>query len=376
MNSQALFLFLVLLIGLFLSSFLGGSNCMREGYTNNYNNYKNNSNYSNNNSNSNSNSSSNSSYDSDNDDTNYNHNYDNYNHYNKSSSQLGATTQLQNGTIFTGPNGDTAVYVVGASGISSIQLKQTSGSSVVIFNQTPQGPQASSSSTTQTTGGAGTKNTFYGPGGMTATIVFSSQGNTIVFNTPSGRIIFTQVSNSSSTTGNNNISQTAYYGSTGTIMPPSSSYTAYDNSTYGVSVNGANGGSAGYYNGPNGGSAGYYNSPYGQSGGYVTGPNGNTIAGSSYNQYNSSLPQGVPGSMIPPGQQDLYILKSEVVPPVCPACPSSSACPSKKQKCPPCPACARCPEPSFECKKVPNYNAMNDEYLPQPVLNDFSTFGT
>ena len=87
------------------------------------------------------------------------------------------------------------------------------------------------------------------------------------------------------------------------------------------------------------------------------------------------MPQGIPASMIPPGQQDLYILKSEVVPPVCPACPSSSACPSKKQKCPPCPACARCPEPSFECKKVPNYNNVNNMSLPIPVLNDFSSFG-
>ena len=152
MNSQALFLFLVLLIGLVLCSFLGGSNCSREGYKNS----NNNSNY-NNNKNSNNN---NGGYNSDDDDTNYNHNYDNYNHYNKSSSQLGATTQLQNGTIFTGPNGDTAVYVVAADGTPSIQLKQTSGSSIVIFNQTPQGPQVSSSSTTVT------KNTFYGPGGM------------------------------------------------------------------------------------------------------------------------------------------------------------------------------------------------------------------
>ena len=62
------------------------------------------------------------------------------------------------------------------------------------------------------------------------------------------------------------------------------------------------------------------------------------------------------------------------MPPVCPACPVSSACP-KKEKCPPCPACARCPEPSFECKKVPNYNAIDEAYLPEPVLNDFSQFG-
>jgi hypothetical protein len=368
MNSQALFLFLVLLIGLVISSFLGGSNCMREGYTNNYNNYKNNSNYSNNNSNYNSNSNynnnnsnynNNSSYNSDDDDTNYNHNYDNYNHYNKSSSQLGATTQLQNGTIFNGPNGDTAVYVVGASGISSIQLKQTSGSSVVIFNQTPQGPQASSSSTTtQTSGGAGTKNTFYGPGGMTATIVFSSKGNTIVFNTPGGRITFTQVSTSNS--GNNTISQSAYYGSTGTIMPPSSSYTAYDNSTYGVNVQG----------------------PYGGSVGYAQGPYGNTVAGTSNNGYGnnyySTMPPGIPASQIPPGQEDLYILKSEVVPPVCPACPAPiMQCPDKTDltKCPPCPPCARCPEPAFDCKKVPNYGAFNQDFMPVPVMNDFSTFG-
>ena len=41
----------------------------------------------------------------------------------------------------------------------------------------------------------------------------------------------------------------------------------------------------------------------------------------------------------------------------------------------PCPPCARCPEPSFDCKKVPNYSSTNSEYLPVPVLNDFSQFG-
>ena len=86
------------------------------------------------------------------------------------------------------------------------------------------------------------------------------------------------------------------------------------------------------------------------------------------------MPQGISANQIPPGQEDLYILKTEIVPPVCPACPSSSACP-RQEKCSPCPACARCPEPSFECKKVPNYNAIDNQYLPSPVLNDFSTFG-
>jgi hypothetical protein len=80
-------------------------------------------------------------------------------------------------------------------------------------------------------------------------------------------------------------------------------------------------------------------------------------------------------SQIPPGDEDLYILKSQVIPPVCPACPPVMACPSEKQKCPPCPPCARCPEPAFECKKVPNYSGQNDSYLPQPVMSDFSQFG-
>ena len=58
-------------------------------------------------------------------------------------------------------------------------------------------------------------------------------------------------------------------------------------------------------------------------------------------------------------------MKSEVVPPVCPAPDLTPLLLEKEKKCPPCPACARCPEPSITCKAVPNYNAMN-EYLPAP----------
>ena len=97
--------------------------------------------------------------------------------------------------------------------------------------------------------------------------------------------------------------------------------------------------------------------------------------GNSNNKYDSSLPPGIPASQIPYGKEDLYILKSEVVPPVCPVCPASTASCPRKEKCPPCPACARCPEPSFDCKKVPNYNSMNEDFLPQPVVSDFSQFG-
>ena len=95
-----------------------------------------------------------------------------------------------------------------------------------------------------------------------------------------------------------------------------------------------------------------------------------------HNSYTpSNTANGIPGSQIPEGQEDLYILKSEIVPPVCPACPTNASCPREKP-CPPCPPCARCPEPSFECKKVPNYQAGNTStYLPKPVLTDFSQFG-
>ena len=93
------------------------------------------------------------------------------------------------------------------------------------------------------------------------------------------------------------------------------------------------------------------------------------------NKGNNGNGGGIPRSQIPLGSEDSYILKSEIVPPVCPACPAVTTCPSTKEKCPPCPPCARCPEPAFECKKVPNYSGQNDSYLPQPVMSDFSQFG-
>ncbi len=80
----------------------------------------------------------------------------------------------------------------------------------------------------------------------------------------------------------------------------------------------------------------------------------------------------LPGDL-PAAAEDLYILKSEVVPPVCPKCPDVAACPRPKP-CPPCPPCARCPEPAFRCKKVPNYTSRNQSELPLPMLNTFAAF--
>ena len=69
-----------------------------------------------------------------------------------------------------------------------------------------------------------------------------------------------------------------------------------------------------------------------------------------------------------------YILKSAVVPPVCPKCPQRTSCPRQKP-CPSCPRPKRCPEPAFDCKKVPNYSSANtNSNLPLPMLNSFNQF--
>ena len=91
---------------------------------------------------------------------------------------------------------------------------------------------------------------------------------------------------------------------------------------------------------------------------------------STYDKFWSER-RGVRRVDIQNGDEDLYVLKSSIVPPVCPKCPQRSACPRQKP-CQPCPPCARCPEPAFTCKKVPNYNSMNNQYLPLPWLSQAS----
>lgn len=85
---------------------------------------------------------------------------------------------------------------------------------------------------------------------------------------------------------------------------------------------------------------------------------------------------GIPASQIPEGDEDLYILKSQVVPPVCPPAPAPVVINKggKDGKCPPCKPCGRCPEPAFDCQKVPTFRA-SDGRVPVPVLADFTQFG-
>ena len=272
--------------------------------------------------------------------------YDNYNHFDKSSYP----------TKFYGPNGTTAT-VLNKDGKYSLVIIDTAGKTTIYTVEAP----SVDTTITQTT--------FYGPNGGTAKITKDNNGNYIInVMKPDGTTMIYTV--------------TTTQGQTVPPPPPSQENMTTTESTYTV----------------------------GQ--GYSSLNNTSKSGSSSGYDYSSSLPKGIPKSMIAPGQEDLYILKSEVVPPVCPACPAcsrgvssgssnsglapgsgsqsgnSSATTSggsfldsfsnnymESTKCPPCPPCARCPEPAFDCKKVPNYNSINNSYLPMPVLSDFSNFG-
>jgi hypothetical protein len=283
--------------------------------------------------------------------------------YSTSSSAI----QLQTGTIFVDPSGNTITVIVNSDGSQSLQVVQIAQPNYpTILSLTPP------------SGTAVTINTYYAqpPSLMTATVITDSNGQTAIqVNLAGGQtIIFSQQGSAAVSTQSTDgsITSTQYYGSTGSPYQT--------------------GAAAMSYTGPYGGSAGSVTGPYGNTAYYGQGPYGNTAAGTSpyysqppstnSSQYYSSLPPGIPSSQIPSGQEDLYILKSQVVPPVCPACPASNSSinisnndPNSAPKCPPCPACARCPEQPFECKKVPNYNAIDSSYLPQPIINDFSSFG-
>jgi len=99
--------------------------------------------------------------------------------------------------------------------------------------------------------------------------------------------------------------------------------------------------------------------------------------GSNYNPMDNNPSKNlspISESKIPSGDEDLYILKSQIVPPVCPKCPDVKRC-DKAKDCPPCPAPQRCPEKPYECKMIPKYSDPNvTTHLPRPVLNSFDSF--
>ena len=240
--------------------------------------------------------------------------------------------------------------------------------------------------------------TYYGPYGGTATVTNIEDKGKLVSVNNNGSIKLYYIPNSGSTGKSNDSTDT----STATIVTDGNGKAAVkitdangNTTVYTISYNqnqsvdntmnqydsssgsGTDYNNAYVYTGPNGAAA---TGPNGNTAVAATGPNGNTYVGTNYDSsdYYSSLPPGISANQIPAGQEDLYILKSQVVPPVCPKCPDPilrSNDSTDVTKCPPCPPCARCPEPAFDCKKVPNYNAFNPDYMPVPVLSDFSGFG-
>ena len=275
----------------------------------------------------------------------------------------------QKGTIYTGPRGNTNINTSLSN--SSDNYSHYSGTNYPLI--------------------------YYGPNGGTARIIKTDNQDTIVVTTKDGHTDIYYIDSNNNNNNNNNINVSKFYGPNG----GSAKMITTSDGQKAVEITGSGGNKIVYaetnnqnqpsdeydnvdvntYSGPSGGQAVSVTGPNNNSAVAAQGPNGNTLSGNTYdsNAYYNSLPSGIPKSQIADGDDDLYILKSQVVPPVCPKCPDPILkCPGGKDvnDVPPCPPCARCPEPAFDCKKVPNYSgAGKNSYLPQPVLNDCSTFG-
>jgi len=447
MNTEALFLFLILLLGLVLCSFLGG-NCGYEGFNSISEGYTTTS--------TSTSTGSTGSTSTSGAATSAPVVGDNYNH------ASGTMSSLQAGSTLYGPNGAQLVVIQNSDGTQGLDVTLPNGKKITLDAKKQEKKDSFTKTTTTSVenytnyyGANGTATTFYGPNGVTASVLKGDNGQIAIYvETSNGDYTFTPNAtyyNPESDSYNSN-SSSNYYGSTGyqvntyqgayggqaavargpygntayyaqgpygnavagttngttstnqyygpyggqvnTATGPYGNTAYYAEGPYGNAVAGTTNGttSTNQYYGPYGGQVNTATGPYGGSAGAVTGPNGNTayyaegplgnsISGTTNgSEYASSLPPGIPASQIPPGEEDLYILKSQVVPPVCPVCPAAdnileSIDKIQDAKCPPCPRPQRCAEPSFECKKVPNYNAIGNDQLPIPVLNDFSTFG-
>jgi hypothetical protein len=307
------------------------------------------------------------------------------------------TADETNSNIYKGPDGGTAVVKDGENG-TFVQIRDSYNNVVLTLTQnenTGVSTASTSSNAVVSTDydnyshydGSSHPTIFYGPDGGTAKLVQTDYENVIVITNKNGvtekyvidknsdvdvyygpnggtaKIITTD-------SGDKAIQVTTPYGNK--IVYTSKNVYTYNN--YDDTINKYD-----VYN-DNVGTPVDVDTYYGPHGGQVTtvsGPAGNTYSTYDSSAYYNSLPEGIPKSKIPPGQEDLYILKSQVVPPVCPGPVVIEKCSEKTDlgKCPPCPPCSRCPEPNFTCEKVPNYNAFNPDTFPVPVLSDFSSFG-
>ena len=183
--------------------------------------------------------------------------YDNYDHNSQSSnSMVSGTFQSQN------PNGGTIV----ANSDGSLTLTTGDGKTVILTQNNPNSnmnanrePFTNGPSFTTSPNTSGKFVTYYGPDGLTATVIYADSGQQLIRVKDAGGMntIYTQ----NGVPYNPNDPSTAPTGGQG--QP----YTSVPSSDYSTSYN-----------------------------------------------YSSSLPTGIPESEIPEGEEDMYILKSEVVP--------------------------------------------------------------
>jgi len=270
-------------------------------------------------------------------------------------------------------NGETVIKITRSDGLVTIYSPtQNKG---ITYDTTPTSTTNNTYSTT--TSNRGTV-TYTGPYGTTATLT-TMGGITeiaVTFRNNSSSIFYIDKNNTTGTvyidsygdkavvnSVNNTIVVTTRHGETLTYTKVSGNVTSYSPYT------------SSYTPTPTYVSSSVTNQNTGNTVGSVTGPNDNTLY---YSNVNSGNVNGKPITVnsIPPGDEDLYILKSQVVPPVCPVCPPQIVKKCEKEKeCGPCPI-QRCPTTPFKCVKQPDYsNPDIKQYLPIPVLNSFATFG-
>lgn len=293
------------------------------------------------------------------------------------------TQKSTNSTIYVGQNGETAEIITDNNGKKTIVVTYPDGKKVVYYNENVNYNYGNPNYDNYNHYSGEFENvTFYGPNGGTAQVVKTPDENTIVITYKNGVTDIYYIDGDTTTyTGPNGNTAKIITDSNGKkaveiTMSDGSKMIYYSGNVYTYDSSSGDVDHYDTYSPYNNVDTNTYTGPNGNTVTTYTGPNGNTATAVNDNNYYNSLPEGIYKWQIPPGEEDKYILKSQVVPPVCPKCPDVKCNTSfDESRCPPCPACERCPEPSFTCEKVPNYNAFNPKTMPLPVLSDFSSFG-
>lgn len=237
--------------------------------------------------------------------------FDNYNHYD------GTSSGLITGTTYYGPNGGSATVITTADGKQAIRVTLPSDPTPVDYIYV-------------------TVNKWQGPNGEVTLVSSSNGGDALKISLNNGAtylyVIAPGGGSATASTGSTATAnyETTYYGSTGTPPPPQSNYYAY-------------------------------NQPISSTGATVPPP--------------PPPSEGIPRNMIPPGQEDLYILKSTIIPPICPACPPViNTCPQSSSSSSSATWGWDSPAQQQQSDWSTKYSAANTK-LPTPVLNSFATFG-